>query len=239
VRGDLPPALLSFVEAAQAALGDHLRSVVLFGSAAEGRLRPTSDVNLILVLRAFDVARLDTLRSPLRLAEAGIRLAPMFLLESELAAAEVAFASKFTDIGQRRRVLFGDDPFGNLAIPRSATVARLRQILLNTVVRSRERYLTQSLVEGRLALVVADLAGPLRGAAATLCALEGEPAPSPRDALTRIATAVGGDRFGPALQALSQARETGTLPADVARETTLALLDLADRMRARADALTP
>ena len=40
-----------FVEAARAAFGPDLHSVVLFGSAAEGALRPTSDINLILVTR--------------------------------------------------------------------------------------------------------------------------------------------------------------------------------------------
>src|SRR5205807_1909594 len=97
-----------------------LRSVVLFGSAAEGRLRATSDVNLLFVLRTFDLDGVDKLREPLRLAEIGARIAPMFLLESELQAAATAFAVKFTDIAHRRRVLHGDDPFVSLAVPRAA-----------------------------------------------------------------------------------------------------------------------
>ena len=44
--GDLPPGLATLLEAAVLHLGPTLRSVVLFGSAAEGRLRATSDVNL-------------------------------------------------------------------------------------------------------------------------------------------------------------------------------------------------
>src|SRR2546426_6732599 len=62
--------LEDFVEAAKEALGPALRSIVLFGSAAEGQMRPTSDVNVILVLTAFDRARADRLREPLRLAYA-------------------------------------------------------------------------------------------------------------------------------------------------------------------------
>src|SRR4051812_12577206 len=45
--------LSDFAARARDVLADDLVSVVLFGSAAEGRLRPTSDVNLILVLRGF------------------------------------------------------------------------------------------------------------------------------------------------------------------------------------------
>lgn len=39
------------VTALRAALGEDLVSVVLFGTAAEDKLRATSDVNVIIVLR--------------------------------------------------------------------------------------------------------------------------------------------------------------------------------------------
>jgi predicted nucleotidyltransferase len=235
---DLPAGLREFVDAAVTALGPDLRSVVLFGSAAEGRLRLTSDVNLVLVLGAFDAARADGLREPLRLARAGLRLAPMFLLESEIDEARVAFANKFMDIGKRHRVLHGSDPFAALEIPRAAAIARLRQVLLNLLMRLRGRYLAESLREEQLALVAAELAGPLRAAAATLLTLEGRAAASPRDALAAVAAEIGdGGRFEGVLAALSQARETGKLAPGTGRETTLALLDLAGRLHARAKAL--
>jgi hypothetical protein len=236
--GDLPAGLEAFVDAAVSACGPELRSVVLFGSGAEGRLRATSDLNLIFVLRTFDAERLDGLREPLRLARAGLRLAPMFILESEVPEAAVAFANKFMDIERRHRVLHGDDPFAALSIPRAAALARLGQVLLNLVMRLRGRYLAQSLREERLPIVVAELAGPLRAAAATLLVLEGGPATSPREALERVASELGGESFAPALRALSEARETGKLAPGVGRATTLAILDLAARMRARAAGLT-
>jgi len=234
---ELPPGLPAFVEAARAALGGALRSIVLFGSAAEGRLRATSDVNVLLLLRSFPLDAVERLRAPLQLAEVGMRLAPMFVLEEELAAVEAAFANKFMDIGRRHRVLYGDDPFASLDIPRAAVIARVRQVLLNLLLRLRERYVSQSLREERLALVVADVAGPLRGAAATLLALDAGAAPPPREALEALARALGGEAFAPALRALSQARETGALPPGVAREAALALLDLTGRMYQRAAGL--
>jgi predicted nucleotidyltransferase len=52
---DLPApvatALTAFVSSATASLDSDLRSIVLFGSGAENRLRPTSDVNLAAILR--------------------------------------------------------------------------------------------------------------------------------------------------------------------------------------------
>jgi predicted nucleotidyltransferase len=64
--------LESFVEAARSCLGSDLRSIVLYGSAAEGRLRQTSDVNAIVILAAFDAAKVDQLREPLRTAHAAV-----------------------------------------------------------------------------------------------------------------------------------------------------------------------
>jgi hypothetical protein len=51
---DLPKvsgaAVATFVAAARQVFRDDLRSVILYGSCAEGRLRPTSDIKLVLVL---------------------------------------------------------------------------------------------------------------------------------------------------------------------------------------------
>ena len=60
-------------------------------------------------------------------------------------------------------------------------------MLLNLLLRLRERYVSLSLDEDRLALVLANSAGPLRAAAATLLALEGQPRMAPREALDAFA----------------------------------------------------
>src|SRR5262245_38266709 len=101
-RADLPEpvdrVLAGFVDAAESALGPDLRSIVLYGSAAEGKLRKTSDVNVMVVLAAFNPERVDKLREPLRAAHAAVELEAMFLLEKEIPAAVEAFAVKFADI---------------------------------------------------------------------------------------------------------------------------------------------
>lgn len=130
---EVAQGLKEFVESAQAALGPDLLSSVLFGSAAQGRLRANSDVNVILVLARFDPQRADMLREPLRTAHALIRLEAMLLLESEIGAASEAFAVKFADILERHKLLCGKDPFAGLAPSRGAMLARLRQILLNFI----------------------------------------------------------------------------------------------------------
>ncbi len=238
----LPPAasavLQQFLLTAKAVLGADLKSAVLYGSAAEGQLRPTSDVNLLLVLSAFQGAKADALREPLRTAYAAIRLAPMFLLEGEIAPAEQAFPEKFADIRRRRRVLFGDDPFASLDLPRGAEVARLRQVLLNLVLRLRQRYVLRSLREEQVLVLIADTAGPLRTSAATLLELQGRPAASPKEALARIAATLPGLGWGEALETLSAAREKRPVASGAAAPALLKLIDLASELRAQAEALS-
>ena len=223
-----------FVDRARAAFGDDLRSAIVYGSAAEDSLRKTSDVNLVLVLAAFEREKADRLRDPLRLARAVIRLTVMFLLESEIDSAMQAFAVKFDDILHRRRVILGADPFATLSIPRAASIGRLNQVLLNLSIRLREAYVARSLREDQLALVVADAAGPLRASAATLLGLEGAPAASPKEALQRITSVLPGDRWAEVLTNLSEAREQGHLAPGAAAATLFGLIDLAIAMRTRA-----
>ena len=239
--GDLPPtaarAVSEVVAAAHEAFGPTLRSAVLFGSAAEGRLRPTSDVNLVLVLGAFDPGAAAMLPATLRLARTAAGVSTMFLLDDEIGPAAEAFASKFEDIRRRHRVLFGPDPFANLAVPRSSSVARLRQVLLNLRLRWRALLAEQGDREEALSLAVAEAAGPLRAAAALLLELEGKPATSPKEALQAVATAQFPERATEALSRIGEARTGSLLPPGSAGIVLAFLLDVAEAMGRRVAAL--
>jgi predicted nucleotidyltransferase len=230
---DVAQGLDAFLEAAKAALGETLVSAALFGSAAEGRLRATSDVNLILVLSAFDPSRIDPLREALRGVHATLNLSAMFILESELAAATEAFAVKFADIRERHKVLYGRELFAALAPSHAATLMRLRQILLNFVLRSRERYALVSLREEQLALLVADAAGPLRSAAALILELAGRKAETPRAALEALAEEIRPGAWSAVLATLVRARQGGQLPPGEGGPAILQLIELAQAMLAR------
>lgn len=239
----LPPnvrrVLSEFVERARDAFADDLRAVVLYGSGAEGKLRATSDVNLLLVLSAFDREKADQLREPLRLAQAAIQLRAMFLLESELRPAMEAFAVKFADIMRRRRVLYGDDPFAGISVSRGDAIIRLKQTLLNLTLRLREAYIARGLRQEQLVAVIADMAGPLRSCAATLLELEGKPVESAKEALQQFAASLP---EGPArvkeISRISEARKERTLAPGTAAPTLFHLIELASSMRARVDALS-
>jgi predicted nucleotidyltransferase len=222
--------LSDFAAKARDVLADELVSVVLFGSAAEGRLRATSDVNLILVLRSFDPEKLGQLGDPLLAADAAIQLRVMFLLESEIPAAVECFAQKFADILRRHRVIFGRQVFAATKVPRNAEIFRLRQILLNLTLRLREAYVSRGQRAEQIVRVLADALGPLRATAGTLLELEGAPNPDSDAALKAVAASFGAE--GEAAAAGLLAAHEGRAMAEPQR-ALVQVVDLVTRIAAR------
>jgi predicted nucleotidyltransferase len=219
-----------FVEETKSAFGADLVSVVLYGSAAEDALRPTSDVNVIVVTKRFDAAAAERLRGGLGIAAAAIRLRAMFIAEGEIPDAAAAFAVKFDDVVRRHRVLFGSDPFASLEVPRAAAIARLRQVCLNLLLRLRNAWVLEGDPEERLGAFAADAAGPLRACAAELLALEGRPEASPREALRRV--------VGDPLEDLSKVRAGQTPAPGATKALMLRLIAAAEALRERAGRLS-
>ncbi len=223
-------SLNDFVTTTKSVCGTNLISIVLFGSAAEGRMRATSDVNLILVLKAFDVSQINQLRETLRLYSASIKLGVMFLLESEIASASEAFAVKFNDILNRHIILAGTNPFEALKVSRAATIQRLKQVTVNLMLRLRERYALVSLREEQLVPIIADAAGPIRACAATILGLEGVASVSPKEALQTLSNKFSDKNWSETLLHMSTAREQQQLKSGEAAKTLLRILDLLQAM---------
>jgi len=232
-RASANAVLDRFVADAQATFGVDLAAVVLFGSAAEDALRPTSDINLIVVLRRFDAAAAERLSGAYQLAHAASRLNAMFLLEAEIPAAAAAFAVKFLDIAQRRRVLVGADPFAQLAVPRDAVERRVRQVLLNLELRLREQFVANAGQPDRLVAALAETAGPLRAAASALCWLAGKPVSPPKAALAAIAGDLEGGPWDDLLAAVTAARTLAPEPGEPAA-LYARLVAMTDALRRRA-----
>jgi hypothetical protein len=187
---DLPqPAaivLQEFVTALVETAGSQLDSVILFGSGAEGRLRTTSDLNLLVVADGLSLEKLDAIRLAFLAGRSAAGLTAMFVGKAELPRAMEAFAVKFTDIKARHRVLYGSSPLETVVISREATIRRVRQVLLNLTLRLREQYVIDGEHEERLARILADITGPMRASAATLISLQDGRTLAPKAALEEI-----------------------------------------------------
>lgn len=205
--------LSEFLKASQTACSSDLVSVVLYGSGAEGKMGPGSDVNLLLVLKSFTSEAAVKIRDPFLAAEAAIRLRVMFVREDELGQVAELFGQKFSDIRRRHRILFGKDVIAGLTIPRPAAIFRLKQILMNLTLRLRESCVARNGRPEQVARVLAETLGPLRAASATLLELEGAKAQDATAALQAMAAS-----FGPAgvaaVEQLLAAHARRDLPAD-------------------------
>jgi hypothetical protein len=235
---DLPPAvavlLEEFVATLLQAAGSKLDAVILFGSAAEGRLRSTSDVNLLVVTEGLTLAQLDSVRLSLLAGRSAAGLTVMFLEKSELAHAMEAFAVKFTDIKARHRVLYGSSPLDSVEISRDAAIRRIRQVLLNLTLRLRERYVIDGEHEERLARILAEITGPIRASAAALLALKDDRTLAPKAALEDL---VAGGEWDQTLQGISAVHRGEHLPSGATRRLFGDVLRLLTALDAAAYAL--
>lgn len=218
--------LADVVTSARTAFGEDLVAAVVFGSAANGQLRVTSDVNLMLVLTRFNPPQADQVRESVRLARALVDMHVMFIVQDELPIALKSFPVKFSDIIARHKLLFGVNPFENSIIPIADLISHTKQALLNFQLRTREQYVLVSLREEQLVNLIADSAAPLRSCAAALRQIGGESYLNSKEALEQFVSKLQRKDFTLALHTMSQAREQGFLPAGNAAKAVLALLDL-------------
>jgi len=162
----------------------------------------------------------------------------MFLLKEEIPAAARSFASKFADILRRRVILHGDDPFSSISIPREIQLLELKQQLLNQILRLRASYVSRSLREEQLNLVVASAIGPLRSSAAALLELQGTAAASSQQAFEHIGSDLALANWPQTLASLSAIQESRLAAPGEAPILFFQVLDLACRMHSQAEALS-
>src|ERR671916_2282965 len=105
-------SLEELVAQLRAAFGSELRSVVLYGSAASGEHIPKqSDYNVLVLVDALDVARLDAVAAVVRAWTDAGNPPPFTLTTDEWRRSADIFPMEYGDIQERHRVLFGTSPF--------------------------------------------------------------------------------------------------------------------------------
>jgi predicted nucleotidyltransferase len=219
--GDVVEVLDQFAAASIASFGDALKSILLFGSAAEGRMRATSDVNVLMVFTRLDVERVAAWRAQVETLAAAIDLKPLVLLEDEIAAAAEAFAVKYFDILHRRRVLHGSDPFASLSISQEALGRRVSQVLLNLTLRLRQSLLLHN--DHARTRDLADAVGPLRASAVALREIAGQAPLPPKEALLELASKHGATAL---IERMQELREKGDPVAPDSLRLLAQLIDL-------------
>ncbi len=135
------PTLGKFVEELKAALGDQLRSVVLYGSAARGDFqRATSDLNVMLVLGELTPANLRALGPALARWRKGGQPPPRLFSEEVIAESADVFPIEFLDIQRSHVLLHGDNPLAGVEVHGVHLRLQCERELREKMMRLREAY---------------------------------------------------------------------------------------------------
>lgn len=152
-------ALAEFTDELKRSFGDHLRSVILYGSGASGGTHAGSDLNLIVVLDHFSLGQIDGVRKALARFERSSRIFPVFWAERELLSARDVFPAEFLDLKENYRVLHGADPAAGLSPDLGNLRHQVEFELRSKILRMRSEWVR---IKGSKALIGAFLsqAGP-------------------------------------------------------------------------------
>jgi len=136
------PILRTMVEGLERALGERLRSVVLYGSAARGEYHEgKSDFNLVVVTDSLEPRDLEILSVPLVAWIKKGQPLPRLMTPAILADAVDVFPIEFLDIRTHHVVLHGVDPFTVIRVGVEPLRLQCEREFREKLMRLREGYL--------------------------------------------------------------------------------------------------
>jgi predicted nucleotidyltransferase len=126
--------LMNFMDKIKAALGQNLKSFVVYGSAATGELYKRSDYNTLIITDEIDLKELDKISRFIRQWVKKGNPVPLIFTDHSLVRSEDVFPMEFLDIKENSITLFGENYFKNMKIPvknlRLETERELKSALL-------------------------------------------------------------------------------------------------------------
>jgi hypothetical protein len=166
--------LSEFMEKLQKQAGENLAGVILYGGMALGRYRADrSDINIVLLLKDVSIEKLKEISEVIRWGFSEICIEPMIMTPGEVRKSADVFPIKFLHIKKHHVVLYGEDPFADLAVPRQYLRLRVEQELRNSALRTRRAFITFEKDPSKLADIAANVLPALAVDLETLLDLKG------------------------------------------------------------------
>lgn len=133
--------LVQLTDKIREALGDRVTSVMLYGSAASetDHQDAFSDVNVLCVLKDLTPRELADAEPVVRWWRDLGNPSPLMLTEDEVRTSTDVFAIEFSDMLERRRVLWGGDAIAGLVVDRSFYRAQVEHDLRAKQLRLRQK----------------------------------------------------------------------------------------------------
>ena len=199
--------LSELVKRLQAAAGDNLKAVVLYGSAVTGEFQAKhSDLNILCVVERAGSVELEQLHDA---AEWWIRQgnpAPLIFTLDELTRSADVFAIEMLDMKRHHRMLLGADFFDHLEVPMRLHRAQVERELRTDWLRLREAVLAAPRSKrAHLGIMMASVAAFCALFRHALIALGQPPVHTKREAVAAVAALTGADPTG--FQAILDFRE--------------------------------
>lgn len=190
--------LSELVAKTKSAVGENLRSIVLYGSAASGEYHAKhSDLNTMCLLHQVRPADLRELHKPAKWLIRKGHPAPLVFALEELREAADFYAIELLEIKMHRRILYGEDVFDEIEVPMRLHRAQVERELRHQLIRLRQGYVAAA-GERKALLALAVRSVSIFGLLFrhVLIALGEEAAISKRDAVERLAARLGFDASG-------------------------------------------
>lgn len=131
---------MQLVERLRKGFGDHLVSVILYGSAAAGdHHAPFSDFNILCILTQVTPSELACGERVFRWWREQGNPSPLLLGENEFLTSSDTFAIEYHDIQRQHRLLFGKDLIASLPVDDSFYRAQVEHDLRARLLRLRQK----------------------------------------------------------------------------------------------------
>jgi predicted nucleotidyltransferase len=187
--------LENLVSRLKADVGENLRSVVLYGSAASGEFHAKhSDLNVLCLLHRVNPSELSKLHKAAAWFVRKRNPMPLALSLDELRAAADIYAIELLEIKTHRQVLYGEDVFGTIDVPMSFHRTQVERELRHELIRLRQGYIAavgdRKAIWTLMTRSASSFALLFRH---TLIALGENPSSSREDAVHRLAALLGFD----------------------------------------------
>jgi len=143
----------------QAAYGDTLKSVVLYGSAVAGEhIKKQSDFNVLVIVDHFPLDRLREVSAVTRAWRTQGNPPPLIFTEQEWRTSADVFPMEYADILERHHVLYGEAPFEGIHVDPADLRLQAENEVLGVVLRLRQGMLVAGTdAKAQLELMAASL----------------------------------------------------------------------------------
>ncbi len=228
--------LAEFREKLKTAAGENLKAMVLFGSAARGEYHERhSDLNVLLLLERAQADDLEALHPAAEWWARKKFPAPQVFTLEELRASADIFAIELLDMKAHHKMIYGEDFFGELAVPLELHRLQVERELRTNWVKLRQAILLAPPKDRPLiALMDASVSTFVTLFRHALIALGENPPQGRREVVDAVARLVGAspDAFTMVLEVREGKRQARDVKA---RESLRGYLELVGRVTDEVD----